>query len=195
MRREKLRSLLTLTGAEMNAKSTPTRYGNVAIALHWLTAVLIAIQLTGGFIAAASGAPAKASILRFHAPLGIVILTLSLIWIAWRIFADPRPTPAAGQSSLQIRAAYVVHVLLYVAIVGLAISGIALLAVSGAAPALFGGGKEALPEFSTFAPFYGHAALAGMLVILLFGHIGAALHHQFIRRDRILARMGIGGAI
>jgi cytochrome b561 len=34
-----------------------------------------------------------------------------------------------------------------------------------------------------------------MLVLLLFGHIGAALHHQLIRRDRILARMGIGGAI
>jgi cytochrome b561 len=182
-------------GTEMNAKSTPARYGNVAIALHWLTAVLIAIQLTSGFIAAQSGAPARASILRFHAPLGIVILALSLIWIAWRIFADQRPTPTAGQSSAQIRAAYAVHVLIYVAIIASAISGMALLAISGAGPVLFGGGKEALPEFSTFSPFYGHVAAAGMLVLLLFGHIGAALHHQLIRRDRILARMGIGGAI
>jgi cytochrome b561 len=30
-----------------------------------------------------------------------------------------------------------------------------------------------------------------MLVLLAF-HIGAALYHQFIRRDRIFARMGVG---
>jgi cytochrome b561 len=182
-------------GTEMNAKSTPARYGNVAIALHWLTAALIAIQLTSGFIAAQSGAAARASILRFHVPVGIIVLALSLIWIAWRTFIDRRPTPAPGQSCAQIRAAHAVHVLIYVAIIALAISGMALLAISGAGPALFGAGKEALPEFSTFAPFYGHAAAAGVLALLLFGHIGAALHHQWIRRDRILARMGIGRAI
>jgi len=29
---------------------------------------------------------------------------------------------------------------------------------------------------------------------LLALHIGAALYHQFIRRDRLLSRMGVGAA-
>lgn len=30
------------------------------------------------------------------------------------------------------------------------------------------------------------------MLVLLALHVGAALYHQFIRRDRLLARMGIG---
>jgi hypothetical protein len=50
---------------------------------------------------------------------------------------------------------------MYLAIIASAISGIALMAISGAGPVLFSVGKGALPEFSTFSPFYGHVAAAG----------------------------------
>lgn len=177
----------------MSVTSTPVRYGAVAIALHWLTAALIAGQLAGGFVAARSdAAQTKLAILRIHAPIGIIVLGLTLFRIAWWIFADRKPSPVAGLSPTQALAARAVHALSYVAILGLALSGLALMAMSGAGGTLFGDGARPLPNFPAFAPFSAHAAAAAFLVALLALHIGAALHHQFIRRDRLLARMGIG---
>ena len=37
-----------------------------------------------------------------------------------------------------------------------------------------------------------HKIAAWTLVVLIVAHIGAALKHQFIDRDRLLARMGFG---
>ena len=37
-----------------------------------------------------------------------------------------------------------------------------------------------------------HAAGAFAIVALLCFHVGAALYHQFYKRDHLLARMGIG---
>lgn len=36
-----------------------------------------------------------------------------------------------------------------------------------------------------------HGIVARVLIALLIGHIGAALYHQFIKRDRLLARIGL----
>jgi cytochrome b561 len=38
-----------------------------------------------------------------------------------------------------------------------------------------------------------HRAIGIALAILLVGHIGAALQHHFIRKDRVLMRMISGG--
>ena len=51
-----------------------------------------------------------------------------------------------------------------------------------------------LPDFSEVLPRLAHGIMSKVLLVLLAGHIGAALYHQFIRRDRLLARMGIGRA-
>ena len=53
-------------------KSTASRYGSVAIAIHWLSALLIVALLTSGFLAAnAADVKAKADVLSIHGPLGI----------------------------------------------------------------------------------------------------------------------------
>jgi cytochrome b561 len=179
--------------ANMSIKSTPTRYGAVAIAIHWLTALLIAGQLVGGFVAAqASDAQIKASILRAHVPIGLIVLGLTLFRIGWWAFADRKPRAVEDLSPLEALATKAAHVLMYVAMVALALSGVALVATSGAGRALFGG-DGSLPDFPTFPPFYAHVAAAFFLLLLLAVHLGAALYHQFIRGDRLLARMGIGG--
>ncbi len=36
--------------------------------------------------------------------------------------------------------------------------------------------------------------MSKLLLALLAAHIGAALYHQFVRRDQLLARMGVGRA-
>ena len=58
-------------------KSTSSKYGTVAVTIHWLSALLILVQLGSGFRAASMlDSSAKEAILKFHAPLGIAILVL-----------------------------------------------------------------------------------------------------------------------
>jgi cytochrome b561 len=134
----------------------------------------------------------KASLLRIHAPMGTAILVLTLARICWWVFADRKPDEPAGVPHVQALAAKAVHGLLYVAILGLAGSGVAMIVLSGAGEILFGGAPGPLPDFWDFAPRYGHAAMAWLMGALLAAHVAAALYHQFILKDRLFARMGIG---
>lgn len=178
----------------MRMKSGSDRYGSVAIALHWLTAAVIIALLVLGFRAAAmDDAASKAALLRVHVPLGVLVLAMTILRIGWRFF-DRAPDPVR-QGRLQAVAARGVHVLLYVTIIVMGASGIGMLAISGAGPILFGGAPASLPNFSKLAPHVPHALGAFTLLALLTLHISAALYHQFIRRDRLMARMGIGGSL
>lgn len=174
-------------------KSSHDHYGRIAIAIHWISAVMIAGLLISGVRASGMADPvAKAAVLRIHAPVGMAILALTLVRLGWWRVADRKPRDPAGLPRLQIVAAKAVHGLLYVAVLGLALSGIAMLVLSGAGDILFGTAPGPLPDFWDFAPRYGHAAMAWLMGALLLLHVGAALYHQFILRDRLFARMGVG---
>ena len=174
-------------------KSSPERYGRAAIIIHWISAFLIIGMVLAGFRAAnTTDLAAKASLLTFHAPVGIAVLILTMIRIFWWLFADRKPADFSGVSHLQTIAAKTVHRLFYVAILGLAGSGIALFALSGAGEILFAGAPGPLPDFWDFTARYAHAAFARLMVALFLLHVGAALYHHFIRKDRLLARMGVG---
>lgn len=177
----------------MSLRSTPTRYGAVAIAIHWTSAVLILAALAGGLIMANSTDPATVrTILPIHATLGVTALLLTLVRIGWWIWGDKPPEPTPGQPAAQEWAARIVHALLYVAILVLASSGIATLVISGAIPAILSGAP--LPDFSELVPRVVHGLMGRVLLVLLACHIAAALWHQFVRRDHLLARMGLGRA-
>lgn len=177
----------------MRIKSSVDRYGAVAIAIHWIAAALILALLVSGFRAAnLSDAATKAGVLRFHVAGGLLVLLLTLARIAWWAFADTKPLPVAGASRLQNGLARVVHVLFYIVTLGMAASGIGMMVLSGAGAILFGDAGGLLPDFTRFPPRVPHG-LGGRLMVALFVlHTAGALHHQFILRDRLLARIGIG---
>ena len=89
-------------------------------------------------------------------------------------------------------AARLVHFGLYGVILVMVASGIATILLTGAGAQLGGAAPLPLPDFTLAPPFTVHGILARVLIVLLAGHIGAALWHQFVRRDRLLARMGLG---
>ncbi len=176
----------------MARNDMPRRYGSLAIAFHWTLAAAILAALPLGLLAArASDDGRAAALLRIHVPLGMLILILTLARAAWRYRHRPPPAPA-GLPRWQAGAARVSHALLYILPVAVAASGIALLALSGAAPILFSRVQGALPDFSRFPPMAVHALGAFALIGLVCLHLAAVIHHQFVRRDRLLARMGIG---
>lgn len=177
----------------MGWKSTSETYGRVAVLLHWVSAALIIGLLIAGFLASATtDDSAKITVLSLHAPIGTAVLVLTIARLAWWLFADRKPAEPPGTPRWQALTAKAVHGGLMLVIPGLAISGIALFALSGAGDIVFGGKAGPLPDFWDFAPRYGHAVLARLAVLLLALHVGAALFHQFVRRDHILRRMGIG---
>lgn len=177
----------------MGIKSSPTRYGAVAIAIHWFTAVAILGMLISGLLAANSvDEAAKLTLLRGHAIMGSLIGVLTVLRIAWWLFFDRRPADPSGLSRSQALAAHIVHYGLYAVILVMVSSGFATVILTGANLQLFGSAPLPLPDFTLAPPFTVHGLLARGLIALLIGHIGAAFWHQFVRRDHLLARMGLG---
>jgi cytochrome b561 len=173
----------------MGVKSSEDRYGAVAIAIHWVSAAAVLGLLVSGTVAHGSPAPEKASILLVHATVGTLVLLLTLARAAWWLWADRHPAAVPGPAGQQFLAR-AVHLLLYGAIFVLAGSGIATLALSGAVPALLGEGT--LPSFSGLLPRSVHGLASKLMIGLVALHTLAALYHQFVLRDRLLARMGLG---
>lgn len=174
----------------MSAKSSPTTYGKVAVAIHWLSVALILALLGSGFRAGqTTDLAAKAFILKAHAPLGIAILLLTLTRLIWWWQFDSKPKPLGNAPEWQERIAQLVHVAFYIVIIGMAVSGISMFILSGAGDILFNGAPGQLPDFSQFLPRVPHGIGAKVFVGLLILHAGAALYHHFIRRDETLRRM------
>ncbi len=174
-------------------KSRPDRYGAIAVSIHWLSAVLILALLGSGFRAAnAEDAATKAGLLRFHIPVAIIVLLLTALRLVWWWRFDRKPAPVKASPRWQARLARFVHVAFYVFILGMVASGIGMMILSGAAPAVFGTPGAMLPDFTAYPPRGPHGLGALLLVGLLVFHAGAALFHQLVRGDH-LRRMWYGG--
>jgi len=177
----------------MALKSTPTRYGSVAIAIHWTSAVAVILTFAAGFVVAETLPPGQgAPILLVHIVLGLIVFALTLLRVLWWLFADKHPGTPTGQPRWQAMAAQAVHLGLYALLVLMASSGITTLILSGAIPTLLAGGP--VVDFSALIPRVAHGIMSKILLALFVMHVSAAIYHQLVRRDHLLARMGVGRA-
>ncbi|MBW7862711.1 MAG: cytochrome b [Rhodocyclaceae bacterium] len=171
-------------------KSSADRYGTVAIWVHWLSAVLIVLLLVSGLRAAnAPDVLAKAALLRVHIPMAIVILLLTVFRLLWWWRFDRKPTPLAELPRWQNGLARIAQVAMLVIIFGMIASGIGMMVLTGAGPAVFGEPGAVMPDFHEVLPRGPHGLGAFLLVVLFALHAGAALYHRFIQRDATLKRM------
>ena len=70
------------------------RYSAVAMTLHWLIAFSIFVQIGLGWYMGTLEGKAEKAIEVIHIPLGITILGLTLVRLAWRLVRRPPPLPA-----------------------------------------------------------------------------------------------------
>ena len=78
----------------MSLKSTPSRYGSVAMAFHWLTALaILALMVTGQMMDGLQDAARQIAILKWHVPMGLAVLLLTLARIAWWFFLPTATLP------------------------------------------------------------------------------------------------------
>jgi cytochrome b561 len=184
----------------MRARDSASGWGWVTRALHWTMAALILYQLALGLrMVRLDDLVARFALTQVHKSWGVVIFALALFRVAWRL-ANRRPPLPAGMPAWQRRAAAVSHKALYVLMLLLPITGWLLASASPvqdllqmqnlafgriALPDPFIPGSDALDR--TFRTLHAGAAFA--LAAILAVHIAAALRHQFVDRDGLLARM------
>lgn len=178
-----------------------SRYDAVAIILHWLIAIAIVGQLAMGWlmINIKSATFLKFELYQTHKSLGMTILAVSLLRLAWRLFHAPPPLPGSMPAWEQ-NLAHVGHGALYVLLLALPLSGWAMVSASPRNIPTVLYGVIPLPHISFLSGLPNkdaaeailkdlHRASVWVLIILLAGHVGAALRHQFLLRDGVLMRM------
>ena len=177
----------------MSNESTPARYHPVHVVLHWLMFLLVVMILgVGKFFMPGVPVdnPQKVSMLQIHAYSGGLIAILLVIRLVFR-FAVKRPAPADAGNPILNFTAKVVHFLLYLSLAGMAVSGLGIFQMANL-PAIFGGEVPYPQDFFTYLPRIGHGLTSTFLLLLILVHFGAAMYHQFIRKDNLLARMWFG---
>ncbi|WP_299354751.1 cytochrome b/b6 domain-containing protein [uncultured Shimia sp.] len=172
-----------------------TRYHPFLVFLHWLLALMIIGGLImGGNVLAETpnDDPFKLVALRMHMAMGILILALMVIRLVVRLVTTKPPHADIGNARVN-KLGTAAHWLFYVVVIAMCASGLAIANMAGLPAIVFGGSGAPLPsDFSAFPPRMAHGALATVLTLLILGHVGAGLWHQFVTKDGLFGRMWFG---
>jgi cytochrome b561 len=167
------------------------RYDRVAIALHWITALLIVVVGVLGLLHDSWPRRTQAFWINLHALIGLSLWALVVVRLWWRL-GHPPPAPPAQTGILTHRLAHAVHLLLYLLVLVIPLVGIVTFVWHGRAFD-FGLFKVDFGVHSNRAIFHPTEDIHGYLAYVLFTLVGlhllAALWHQFVRRDRLIQRM------
>lgn len=168
-------------------------YTHTAITLHWLMAVLVFVTFPVGLVMHEMAlSPNKLRMLSYHKWLGVTVFILVMIRLVWRATHQPAPL-LIEMPQWQKLAAKAVHVLLYVLLFAIPISGWLMSSAKGFQTVYLG--VMPLPDLLPKDKVLGdalaalHEVLNVTLLLLVVSHIVAALKHQFYDRDATLARM------
>lgn len=179
------------------------RYNAVAMLLHWLIAGLLIWNIGLSWYFDKLEGMAKIAPIQLHKSIGLTILVLSLARLAWR-FISPPPSLPAYVRGWERNVAHLTYGVFYVVMIGMPLTGWAFssasrlihlypLSLFGVVPWPAIGPLANLPpdqmKTAHDAFLLGHEILSKFAYLLILLHVGAALRHQFIKRDDILARM------
>lgn len=177
----------------MSLKDTPTGYGWISIALHWITAVLIVVLLfLGNTIDTALGEARQAALVK-HTSLAVTSYLILALRIIWRFYhGHPRPT-----SRQQAGAAYTLgkwtHLTMLAALALMLVSGPLMVWSSGNEIVVYawftlpGPLPTSFPLSDFFHTVHTGSALTIFLGILL--HLGGVYKHLAFNQDGTLTKI------
>ena len=205
---KRLPSVRNYLGNNMSLKNTADNYGSIAKWLHWLTALLF----LGSYVSVyyrhwftEDKTPENWTALQLHLSIGVTVGIIVILRIIWK-FMNRSPDPVAG-SKLEHLAAKSGHLALYAVMIIMPITGYIGTGVNTEYFFLFDITSFKDTEFflsnfgntMTFKEFEKpidriHKQIMGewFVWLLILGHVLAALYHQFIKKDRTLAKMTTG---
>jgi len=169
-------------------------YSSTAIALHWLIAALMVSGFTLGWVMTSIHGitPAKLRYVSWHKWIGVTVFALATVRILWRA-THRAPALPRSMPRWQRAGAHLGHALLYVLMIAIPVTGY-LFSVASNVPVVYLG-IVPLPRLIAPDPTLkvifktAHLILNYSLAVLVVVHVGAALKHQWVDRDGLLARM------
>lgn len=173
------------------------RYTSVAIILHWVMALLIFVTWSIAVVVHDMPlSPTRITGLSWHKWLGVTIFFLVILRLLWRA-THPAPALNLSMPVWQERIMQFTHIALYLLMVMIPVVGWLMSSAKGYTVNYFG--LFELPDLVGKDKVLGHQLkeihefMANGLMALVGLHILAALKHQFIDKDGLLARMTFGG--
>jgi cytochrome b561 len=169
------------------------RYTTLAIALHWIVALLVVVQIAWGWLMQEipkQPPGLRADAFNVHKSLGLTILALMLVRLGWRIAHPPPPLPPLPP--WQRRLARANHALLYAALIVMPVAGYLGSVFSGYPVKLYGmmlpawGSKD---DAIKSAMSVVHLATSWVLVAAIALHLAGAAKHALVDRDGLVRRM------
>lgn len=174
--------------------STDTRYGGITRILHWLVALtIIGLIWLGWWMVDLSYYDSWYNrSLELHKSLGMAVLAVAAVKIAWVIY-DGKPGFPSSMKSWERAAATATHHLFYLMMLLIPATGYVISTSAGDGISIFGLFEipAVLPASETMRDIAIelHFWLAYATLALVVVHALAALKHQFIDRDGTLRRM------
>ena len=175
----------------MLIKNTQTRFGLVAILLHWTMALLmIGMLILGLYMVDLPISLEKLNLYGWHKEIGLLVLALVLFRLYWRLI---NTLPRLDIPLWEIIAARLMHWTFYVFMFAMPLTGWLLTSAAGLPVSFFG--LFTLPNL--VAPSEDlrilftniHYWLSFALIAAIAMHSAAALKHHFINKDDVLKRM------
>ena len=169
-----------------------SRYTRTAMAMHWLTVGLVgALYGVGWTMVDLPKGPERGEMFALHKTLGISVLLLTLLRLAWRLTHRPPSLPAA-MPGWRARAASAVHHLFYLLLVLQPVLGYCSSYFSGRGTRYFGlelpmrAARDAgMNEFFSGLHELGAAVLLGVIAL----HAAGAVSHGVRGPAATLRRM------
>ena len=174
----------------MHVKNTLTEYGIISKVLHWLSAILLLIQIPLGFyLVDLDFGEERLNIENIHIIIGLSIFYLVIIRLLNKIF---NPTPKLDPSIFkgQRFLAKMNHVLLYIAILSITISGILKKLFNGETLTIIFREIQIKENFDLADQFYEiHIISNYTLIGLIAIHLMAVIIHKLFFGDNLLKRI------
>ena len=174
----------------MKLKNNLTEYGIISKLLHWLSAILLLIQIPLGFyLVDLDFGEERLSIENIHIIIGLTIFYLVIIRLLNKIF---NPTPKLDPSIFkgQRFIAKLNHILLYVAILSITISGILKKLFNGETLVIFFKEIKIQDNFELADQFYNIHIFSNYAIIALIAlHISAVIIHKLFFNENLLKKI------
>tara|TARA_B100001121_G_scaffold63086_1_gene55331 strand:- start:160 stop:687 length:528 start_codon:yes stop_codon:yes gene_type:complete len=174
----------------MHLINSLTEYGLISKVLHWLSAILLLVQIPLGFyLVDLDFGEERINVENIHVILGLTIFYIVVIRLVNKIL---NPTPKLDPSIFkgQVFLAKMNHILLYFTILSITISGILKKLFNGETLVIFFREIKLNDNFELADQFYNIHILSNYTIMVLIGiHLIAVIVHRLFFKDNLLKKM------
>ena len=174
----------------VHLKNTLTNYGLISKLFHWITVTLLIIQIPLGFyLVDLDFGKERISFENIHIIVGLSIFYLIIFRLINNII-NPPPKITTNLFLGQKYLAKINHLLLYISILSITVSGIFKKLLSGETLVIFFKEISMREDFKLAEQFYDIHTLSSYLIISLVSiHIGAVLVHKIFFNENLLKKI------